>query len=79
MQDHESSLILESSPAKSEGTGTIRFTLDEIDACRRKIKQLRKELKREERLMSEYRRQVNSLFDCDSGEEQDNQELSRFD
>ena len=37
--------MLGSSPAKSEGTGTLLPNFDMVDACRRKVKQLRKELK----------------------------------
>ena len=46
-------------------------------ACRRKIKQLRKELDQEERLLNEYRLQRDIVFTCDLEDEQDDNEASR--
>ena len=55
MQDNESSLMLIVSPTKEEETSIVEPTFEKIMACRRKIKQLRKELDQEERLLNEYR------------------------
>ena len=77
MQDNESSLMLIVSPTKEEETSIVEPTFEKIMACRRKIKQLRKELDQEERLLNEYRLQRDKVFTCDLEDEQDDNEASR--
>ena len=56
IQPLETSLVIPAEPNQYEKAGTSEPTYDQVIACRRKIKQLRKELAKEERLLNEFRK-----------------------